>query len=61
MKTYEAIIWDDATKPGRRVIFVAESLDDAKRKLEAKYGEGTVFNLHNPEDAARPRRDGASQ
>jgi hypothetical protein len=55
MRRYEAIIWDDETKPGLRVSVEAESLDAAKKKLEAQYGEGHVFNLHNEEDAARPR------
>jgi hypothetical protein len=56
MKTYKAMIWDnDPPKPGRRVTVLAESLDDAKKQLEAKYGEGCVFNLHNEEDANRPR------
>jgi len=56
MKTYKAMIWDDdPEKPGRRVSVLAESLDDAKKKLEAKYGEDHVFDLRNEEDAARPR------
>jgi hypothetical protein len=55
IKTYKAMIWDDPSKPGRRVSVLAESLDDAKRQLEAEYGEGHVFDLHNEEDAARPR------
>jgi hypothetical protein len=56
MKIYEAMIWEnDPQKPGQRVTVLAESLDEAKKQLEAKYGEGRVFNLHNEEDAARPR------
>ncbi len=56
MKAYKAMIWDDdPEKPGRRVSVLAESLDDAKKKLEEEYGEGHVFYLHNEEDAARPR------
>jgi hypothetical protein len=34
---------------------LAENLQEAKEKLEKQYGEGTVFNLHNEEDAERPR------
>jgi hypothetical protein len=35
---------------------LAENLQKAKEKLEKQYGEGTtVFNLHNEEDAERPR------
>ncbi|WP_157699780.1 hypothetical protein [Pseudorhodoplanes sinuspersici] len=56
MKIYKAMIWsDDPEKPGQRVSVAAENLDDAKRRLEAEYGEGRVFDLHNEEDAARPR------
>ena len=40
---------------GQRVTLLAESLDDAKRQLEAKFGKGHVFTLHNEEDAIRPR------
>jgi hypothetical protein len=56
MKTYSAIIWDDdPQKPGRRVSVFAESLQEAKERLEEEYGEGHVFNLHNEEDAGRAR------
>ena len=57
MKVYKATIWeDDPSKPGRRVSVLAESLDDAKKRLETEYGEGHVYDLHNEEEAARPRR-----
>jgi hypothetical protein len=51
------MIWDkdDAQKPGERVSVLAETLADAKKKLEKKYGEGNVFDLHNEEEASRPR------
>jgi hypothetical protein len=57
LKTYKAMIWDkdDAQKPGERVSVLAETLADAKKKLEKKYGEGNVFDLHNEEEASRPR------
>jgi hypothetical protein len=56
MKTYTAIIWDsDPNKLGCRVSVVAEDLSDAKRRLEKEYGEGRVFNLHDEEEAVRPR------
>ncbi len=58
MKTYKAIIWDDdPDKPGRRVSVQAENLDEAKAKLEAEYGEGHVFDLHNEQDALQPREN----
>jgi hypothetical protein len=50
------MIWvDNPNTPGQRVSVLAESLDDAKKQLETKYGEGHVFYLHNEEDATRPR------
>ena len=53
---YQAIIWTkDPAKPGRRVTVSATSLENAKKLLEAEYGEGTVFDLHSEEDASRPR------
>ena len=55
-KLFKAIIWRrDSSKPGQRVSVFAKSLSEAKRLLEAEHGEGNVFDLHNEEDAARPR------
>lgn len=56
VRRYVAMIWtDDRAKPGRRVSVDAVSLRQAREKLEAEYGQGNVFDLHNEEDAARPR------
>jgi hypothetical protein len=56
VKLYRAMIWvPDSDRPGQRVSVLAESLKEAMEKLEAEYGEGNVFNLHNEEDATRPR------
>ena len=56
MKVYRAIIWvRDSTRPGLRVSVLAENLDEAKKKLEAEHGQGTVFDLHSEEDAEKPR------
>gem|GEM_PF-998211 len=56
VKTYKAMVWKpDSNEPGQRVTVVANSLRDAQDKLEAEYGEGTVFDLHNEDDAAQPR------
>lgn len=56
MKTYKAMIWKpDSDEPGQRVTVLADSLREAREKLEAEHGEGTVFDLHNQDDAARPR------
>jgi hypothetical protein len=57
MKVYRAMIWiRGSDRPGRRVSVLAETLMEAKEKLEAEYGKGNVFALHNEEDAAQPRR-----
>jgi hypothetical protein len=56
VRLYRATIWtSDPNRPGQRVSALAEGLDEAMEKLEAEYGKGNVFNLHNEEDAARPR------
>ncbi len=56
VKRYLAMVWiRGSDEPGERVSVVAENLTDAMEALEEKYGEGNVFNLHNEEDAARPR------
>jgi hypothetical protein len=56
MKLYTAIIWqEDPDIPGERVTILANDLQEAKRKLEAEYGEGRVFNLYNEEEASRLR------
>ncbi len=56
VRMYHAIIWiRDSDRPSQRVSVLAETLREAKEKLEAEYGEGNVFDLHNKEDAARPR------
>ncbi|MDE0838358.1 MAG: hypothetical protein OSB41_04820 [Kiritimatiellae bacterium] len=58
MKLYRAIIWvHNSDQPGQRVSVLAETLDEAMEKLEVKYGEGNVFDLHNEEDAAQPRKE----
>jgi len=56
MKLYKAMIWtSDSEKAGQRVSVLAESLQKAREKLEAQYGKGNVYDLHNEEDAKRPR------
>ncbi|MCC2963195.1 hypothetical protein LK540_22425 [Massilia sp. IC2-278] len=51
-KLYHAIIWEAGPDvPGKRVAVAAYSLEDARQKLEAQFGKGTVFNLHNEFDA----------
>jgi len=53
-RRYQAMIWI-RDQPGKPVSVDAESLAEAKEMLETKYGEGTVFDLRNEGDAARPR------
>jgi hypothetical protein len=56
LRPYKALI----SKPGSeridaRAEVMAESLEDARRKLEFEYGEGSVYSLWNEEDASQPR------
>jgi hypothetical protein len=56
LRLYKAMIWTPASNsPGRRVSILATTLEDAKEKLESEYGEGSVFDLHDEDDAAQPR------
>lgn len=56
LKLYKAIILDRAKDQlGERVTVLAENLRDAKNLLEEKHGKGTVFDLHNEEDANQTR------
>jgi hypothetical protein len=55
MREYRAMIWKDDSARGQRVTVWASSLTEAKKLLEEKYGEGTVFDLHDEEDANKPR------
>ena len=55
LRPYKAMIWKTSDTPGLRVEVVARSLKEAESLLESEYGQGTVFNLHNEEDANRPR------
>ena len=56
MKTYKAMVWPKGPDhPGHRVSVLAASLDEARTQLEAEHGKGSVFDLHNDDDASRPR------
>lgn len=55
MKEYKAIVWTSDDKPGQRLTLMAESSDEAGRKLRAEYGEDAVFTCWNEDDARRPR------
>jgi hypothetical protein len=56
LREYLAMIWtSDPNRPGQRVTVLAESLDDARKKLEEEYGKGNIYYLRNEEDANKPR------
>jgi hypothetical protein len=55
MKKYSAIIWLNADEPGIRETFIASSLNDARKQLEDRYGEGREYTLRSEKDAAKPR------
>jgi hypothetical protein len=56
LKIFKAIVWQsDDTSPGQRVVVEAFDLNEAREKLEAEYGKGTVFDLHNEEDSKAVR------
>ena len=54
-KLYDAIISTGRARPAQRVSILASDIQIAMEKLEAQYGKNNVFNLHNKEDAAKPR------
>jgi hypothetical protein len=55
VKLYVGVIWPDHDKPGVRVRIEAENSTEAAAKLEAQYGEGHQYTLHNEEDAHKRR------
>lgn len=57
MKIYEAIIYNDEKKCfDQRISFEAEDSSDAKRIMDEKYGRDNYINLHNRNDADKPRQ-----
>ena len=55
VRPFHAMVWTKDGAPGVRVEVLARSLEDAKSQLESEHGMGTVFYLHNEDDANRPR------
>jgi hypothetical protein len=56
MRGYKAIVWvTNPNKPGQRVSLWAESLEEASKQIDDKFGEGAVITFWNEEDAAKPR------
>jgi hypothetical protein len=57
LQEYSAMISElGSDKWTQRATVLANSLEEAKEKLEAEYGEGTVFLLQNIWDASHKRR-----
>ena len=55
-RLYQAVIGErDSNRLGQRVTVWACNVHEAKRKLEAQYGEGNVYSLWNEEEASRLR------
>jgi hypothetical protein len=55
-RLYLAIIYRIARyQDGQHVSVFAKDADEALIKLEAMYGQGTVHDLHNPDDAEEIR------
>jgi hypothetical protein len=56
LKLYNAIVWGKEPEAiGERVSVFAENSTEAKRKLQAIYGEHKVYFITNAEEASRPR------
>jgi hypothetical protein len=48
---YKALVWKpEPDISGKQVTVIAESLELARLKLEEKYGQGSVFDLHREVD-----------
>lgn len=55
-RLYQAVVWkQDRERPGERTTILANSLEDAERKLREQYGEDITFSLYSEEDANKAR------
>jgi hypothetical protein len=46
--SYKALIWEaESEATGKRVTVMADSLEQARQKLEEKYGRDAIFDLHD--------------
>jgi hypothetical protein len=53
---YKALVWKpEPSIAGKQVSIKADSLEQARLKLEEKYGQGSVFDLHNEVTASTAR------
>jgi hypothetical protein len=56
LKLYDAIVWGKEPEAiGERTSVLAMSAADAKRKLQAIYGEDKIYYITNAEESSRPR------
>ena len=53
-KEYVGYIWI-GDKPGLRLSIMARSSTEAMELVEAEFGAGHPYSIHNEEDASRPR------
>jgi hypothetical protein len=55
-REYKALVFPDGIdKVGHRATVMALDGEEARRLLEARYGNGNVLGIHNEADARRPR------
>ena len=53
---YQAMVCDKKNNiNGKRVNVAAIDINEARKLLEELYGKGNIFDLHNEQDANKPR------
>ena len=55
MREYKAVVWVDDETTGKRITLLAETLDEAQKKLREEFGQKATISLWNDDDANRPR------
>jgi hypothetical protein len=55
MKEYKTIVWTDDGTAGKRIILLADTLEEAKQKLLIDYGPKATISLWDEDDANHPR------
>ncbi len=57
--SYRALIWEATPEAtGKRVTVMADSPEQARQKLEEKYGRDSIFDLHS--ETSSPQSDDLS-
>jgi hypothetical protein len=55
-REFKALVWNEELSiNGLRVSIMEHDIEEAMKVLEEEYGEGSIFNLHNDEDAEKIR------